>query len=133
MNARKDSADWRQLREFRGVDLLASYIVGWQLDADRLEVDIDLQLSAEHPFYETPRPSEKGCIRAAVIEFPGCRSISRRGDDTPAAGIEALVAELGHGAVESFRVYDDGVYEIEGAFGRVVVDAGRPVLRLAGR
>ena len=133
MNPRSDSTDWRQLREFRGVDMEASFIVGWHYEAGLLSIDMDILLTPDHPFYEPPRPSQKGCIRAAVIEFPYCRSVSRGGDEAGSLQDLAAVAALEHGAVQSFCVYDDGVYEITGAFGQVVVEAERPVMRLTGQ
>jgi len=133
LSSRRDPADWRQLREFRGVDMEASYIVGWHYESGLLSIDMDILLTPEHPFYEKPRPSQKGCIRAAVIEFPYCRSISRTDGEQGSTEGEAIVAALEHGAVRSFCVYDDGVYEIAGAFGQVVVEAERPVMRLTGR
>jgi len=111
----------------------ASYIVGWHYESGLLSIDMDILLTPEHPFYEKPRPSQKGCIRAAVIEFPYCRSISRTDGEQGSTEGEAIVAALEHGAVRSFCVYDDGVYEIAGAFGQVVVEAERPVMRLTGR
>ncbi len=130
MNSRRNPTDWRQLREFRGVDMEGSYVVGWRHEAGLLSIDMDILLTPDHPFYETPRPSQKGCIRAAVIEFPYCRSISRADDKDRPLESEAAVATLEHGAVQSFCVYDDGVYEITGVFGHVVVEAERPVMRL---
>lgn len=110
----------------------ASFIVGWHYEAGLLSIDMDILLTPDHPFYEPPRPSQKGCIRTAVIEFPHCRSVSRGGDEAGSVDGEAVVATLEHGAVQSFCVYDDGIYEITGAFGHVVVEAERPVMRLTG-
>ncbi len=131
MNAAQERTDWRELREFRHVDLNASFVLGWQLDGDTLCIDLDLHLEPGHAFYESPRPAEKVCIRPAVLEFPHCDSVSRP-DDGAGADMGALVATLGIGSIEGFVVYDDGVYELSGKFGTVVIDAGRVVLRLTG-
>ena len=131
MTSAQDRTDWRELREFRHVDLDASFVLGWQLDGDTLNVDIDLHLEPGHSFYEAPRPAEKVCIRPAVLEFPHCESITRP-DDGAGADMGALVAALGIGGIHGFVVYDDGVYELSGKFGTVVIDAGRVVLRLTG-
>ena len=126
-----ESVSWRQLREFAGVDLTRSYILSWGVDGDTLCVDVDLYLEAEHPFYEKPRPNEKVCIRPAVIEFPYCVSIET---NIPAGGngLADAVAVLGLGGIEELRRYHDGPYEISGEFGRVRIDAERPILRLRG-
>jgi hypothetical protein len=126
-----DRTDWRDLREFRHVDLESSFVLGWQLDGDTLCVDLDLHLEPGHVFYEAPRPAEKVCIRPAVLEFPHCESLSRP-DDGAGADMGALVAALGIGNIESLVVYGDGVYELSGKFGTVVIDASRAVLRLTG-
>ena len=123
--------DWRKLREFAGVDLTASFGLTWYLEADTLFIDSDVLLLPEHPFYEKPRPAEKVCIRAAVIEFPFCTGVSvdgvASGDD-----IRGCVSGLRHGAISGMRRYAGGRYELQGEFGRVIIEAERPVLRLKG-
>lgn len=131
MSSRADRTDWRELREFRHIDLEASFALGWRLDGDTLYVDLDLYLEPGHAFYEPPRPAEKVCIRPAVLEFPHCDGLSRP-DDGAGADMGALVAALGIGGIEGFVVYEHGVYELSGKFGTVVIDAGRAVLRLTG-
>ena len=124
-------ADWREIREFAGADLTRSFVLFWELESETLMVDIDLFLTPEHPFYEKPRPSEKVCIRPAVIEFPFCDRIESNAvpaDTDPAI----LVTKLGHGAIEGLRRLVDGRYEIKGEFGLVMLDAERPILRLKG-
>lgn len=131
MSAEQHRTDWRDLNEFRHVDLAESFVLGWQLDSHTLCVDLDLHLEPGHAFYETPRPAEKVCIRPAILEFPHCESLYRP-DDGAGADMGALVAGLGIGKIDGLVVYDDGVFELSGKFGTVVIDAGRPVLRLAG-
>jgi len=125
------ATDWRELREFAAVDLTRSFILTWNIESGMLMVDVDLFLTPEHPFYEEPRPAERVCIRPAVIEFPLCEAIE---SDEIQTGLEptAVVAQLGHGAIDGVRRLADGRYEISGAFGEVRVDAERPVMRLKG-
>lgn len=117
MNDTGARTNWRQLREFRAVDLCGSYVVAWSIEAETLLLDIDLQLTAEHPFYEKPRPAEKVCIRPAVIEFPFCAK-------------PASTAELDIGRIDDLNVLADGHYELSGEFGIIEIDAERPILRL---
>ena len=131
MSSGADRTDWRELREFRHVDLESSFVLGWQFGGDALCVDLDLCLEPGHAFYEPPRPAEKACIRPAVLEFPHCENLSRP-DDRAGADIGAIVAALDIGNIDGLVVYDDGVYELFGKFGTVVIDAGRAVLRLTG-
>lgn len=125
------ATDWRELREFAAADLTQSFVLSWDMESGILMVDVDLFLTPEHPFYEEPRPAERVCIRPAVIEFPLCEAIE---SDKIQAGPDptAAVAQLGHGAIDGVRRLADGRYEISGAFGVVLVDAGRPVMRLKG-
>lgn len=136
MSGRSTATDWRELREFAAVDLQRSFILSWYVEAQILMIDIDVLLTDEHPFYEKPRPAEKLCIRPAVIEFPFCDAISvdgKSGDSPGTGGSPGVVAEnLGHGAIEALQRLADGRYEIRGEFGRVLINAERPLLRLKG-
>jgi len=120
--------DWRQLREFAGVDLTQSFVLSWKFQADTLSIDIDLFLCAEHPFYERPRPAEKACIRPARIDFPWCDGLEWN-DGKPDEPAEAA-PRLPPGAITSLEVVGDGEYELLGEFGNVRIRAERPVLRL---
>lgn len=126
------SINWRKLSEFAGVELGKSYVLSWHVARGTLSIDVDLQLKSEHPFYEKPRPAEKVCIRAAVIDFPYCESIMV--DDVAVdESIADTVARLGIGAIDDLRRQDGGPYELTGEFGRVLIDAERPILRLSRR
>ena len=124
------ATDWRRLREFVAVDLDQSFILSWHVESETLLIDIDLHLTAEHPFYEAPRPAEKACIRPAVIEFPYCESLTVGGDAS--RSIREAVESLGHGAIKGLQRHEDGQYEINGEFGSVFIAAERPLLRLKG-
>jgi hypothetical protein len=124
------SNDWRELREFKGVDLSESFVLSWHLSGEVLRLDIDLCLLPSHVFYESPRPAETACYRAAVLQFPAC-TLLRRQDSTDAAQTAAeLAATLGHGKITCFRRVSDGRYEIYGRFGEVELAAGRPILKI---
>ena len=124
-----DAVDWRKLREFADVDLTQSFVLSWSVEGDSLCIEVDLFLTPEHPFYEKPRPAEKVCIRPAVIEFPHCEALTLDGDDGEDA-IGAVAGRIGLGAITGLIRRDEGPFEIEGKFGRVSIDAERPILRL---
>jgi len=123
------ATDWRELREFEAAALTQSFVLSWDMESGMLMVDVDLFLTPEHPFFEEPRPAERVCIRPAVIDFPLCEAIE---SDKSQVGPDpiAVAAKLGHGAIDGVRRLADGRYEISGAFGVVLVDAERPVMRL---
>ena len=129
MSADQGAVDWRRLREFADVDLTESFVLSWHYQAGTLFIDVDLLLLPDHPFYETPRPAEKVCIRPAIVEFPFCEKVTAE-----AAGeignISTVVDQLGHGAINGLQRLADGCYEISGAFGVVRIEAERPLLKL---
>ncbi len=123
------TVDWRDLREFKAVDLTQSFILSWELDHESLVIDIDLYLQPEHAFYEEPRPAERACFRPALLEFPCCSRATNSPDDS-GNFLKDAVVELGPGRVTGLKLVDDGCYVIKGAFGCVEIDAERPILRL---
>ena len=123
------STDWRLLREFAAVDLTNSYVLSWRLEGAALCIDIDVQLTPDHPFYEEPRPAEKVCIRPALIEFPYARTIEADGVLVSQDVTEATTT-LGPGAISGLCRLAGGRYELEGEFGVVLIAAERPILRL---
>lgn len=125
----EDSVDWRKLREFAGVDLTQSFVLSWRVEGDTLCIEVDLFLTPEHPFYEKPRPAEKVCIRPAVIDFPYCETLTLDGTgaDDP---IATVAGRIGLGAIAGLVRRDEGPFEVKGRFGRVSIDAERPILRL---
>ena len=131
MSEPSEFVSWRKLREFAGIDLTRSFILSWHVEGDSLCIDVDLFLEAEHPFYEKPRPNEKVCIRPAVIEFPYCAALESNIPGTT-GDLASAVALLGLGGIEGLRRYHDGPFELRGEFGKVRIDAERPILRLRG-
>ncbi len=128
MSEISENADWQDFSEFSGVQLTSSFALSWHLEAEMLVIDVDVELTPEHPFYEKPRPSERVCIRAAVIEFPFCERVSE--SSTPDGSIADVVERLGHGAIHGLKQLAENRYELSGKFGNVLIDAERPLLRL---
>ena len=127
-----NDANWTKLREFRAVDLAASYVLSWELSRGSLRIDLDLCLLPEHPFYETPRPKEKACIRAALLEFPQLSRLVAASRAPACTTAGELAAGLPGGRIRDLNLIDDGRYDLQGAFGTVEIHAGRPILRLKG-
>ena len=123
-----DTNDWRELREFAGVELTDSFVLSWDYAGGALLIDIDVCLAPSHPFYEKPRPAEGACIRAATLEFPYCTSLTAGSGNDPAE----TVRTLGNGRIDGLRRTGDGRYEMTGAFGRIEIVSERPLLRLKG-
>ena len=128
MSDARDTTDWRQLREFRGVDLTGSFVLSWHLERGLLRLDVDLSLLPSHPFHEAPRLSGRACYHAAFIEFPACTFLALR--EGGADGAPLTAAGLGPGRIDGLRRTREGGYEIRGAFGEVAIRSDRPLLRL---
>lgn len=132
---RTNTNDWRELREFAGIRLDESFVLSWALEGGSLVIDLDLCLAPDHSFYEEPRPAERDCIRAAILEFPHCSYVGRAGGTAEAiemspTAMAAVTDGLGLGKVDGMRRIGDGQYEINGLFGRIRIDAERPLVRL---
>jgi hypothetical protein len=125
----EDTTDWTELREFAAVGLTQSYALSWQLEATSLMIDLDLFLCPAHPFYEKPRPSEKGCFRAAFLEFPACTRVLVAGKMAQESLAETI-RSLTPGLITGLRRTGDGRYEILGKFGTAEILADRPLLRI---
>ena len=127
-----DVTDWRELREFKAVDLTKSFVLSWNTVSESLLIDLDLFLCPDHAFYEEPRPAEKACFRPAYLEFPYCSLISSGTNTKQGRSVADIAATLGHGLIEGLRRIGEGRYEMMGEFGRVEIEAERPLLRLKG-
>jgi hypothetical protein len=130
MSDEATTVSWRHLREFADVNLTRSFVLSWHVEGEMLVVDIDLFLEPDHPFYESPRPAEKACIRPAFIEFPYCDEL--RSTQAGSGEVAEISGKLGLGAISDLVVLDDGRYAISGEFGTVYIVAERPILRLKG-
>lgn len=122
-----DTTDWKELREFKAVDLTRSFVLSWDVEAGSLLVDVDLCLCPEHALYEKPRPAEKACYRPAWIDFPHCEEAT---DSASAGHLADSIRKLRPGQISGLKRTGEGRYEIYGEFGTVVVRAERPMIRL---
>lgn len=125
-----DTTDWKELREFKGVDLTASYVLSWQVEGEALLLDLDLCLLPEHAFYEKPRRKDAGCIFPAVLEFPYCSQLRSADVRADAGTINGVASRLGLGRIRGMQRTGDGIYRLRGQFGSITVHAERPLLRL---
>ncbi len=128
-----DVTDWRELREFKAVDLAKSFILSWDTESESLLIDLDLFLCPDHAFYEKPRPAEKACFRPASLEFPYCSRINSGADAKNGRSVTEVASTLRRGLIQGLRRIGNGRYEITGEFGKVEIDAERPLLRLKGQ
>ncbi len=125
-----DAVSWTEFREFRGIDLEASFLLSATLLGDMLKLELDLVLTPEHALYEKPRPAQKACVRAGIVEFP---YLDRLAVDDQAILTETAVsalASLEPGRISALSVAGEGSYLLSGEFGTVAFESGRPVLHI---
>lgn len=125
-----DITDWTELREFKGVDLAASFVLSWHRDGHRLLIDMDLCLLPDHALYEPPRRDGQACIWPAALEFPHCDRIEAGGQSADEQTFGPFASRLGLGRISSLQRTGEGRYRLQGRFGSVQIDADRPILRL---
>jgi hypothetical protein len=72
-----------------------------------------------------------------LLEFPDCSRLMAgtrgAGGGTIADTIADRASALAHGKISGLRRVGEGRYELHGEFGAVVIEAGRPLLRLGDR
>ena len=124
-----DKTDWKDLREFKSLDLEQSFVLSWEISGETLQIDVDLNLRSGHALYEPPRPAEKACFRPGHIDFPQCSAVRMSGEngDIPAT---LAIQRLGSGKISGLRRIGEGKYQFEGGFGSVIIVADRPMVRL---
>ena len=125
-----DITDWSELREFKAIDLTASYVLSWHRDGNSLLIDMDLCLLPEHALYEEPRRAGEACIWPAALEFPYCNRLIADSGEGDEKSFGALAERLGLGRISNLEKTREGRYRLRGRFGTVQINAERPILRL---
>jgi hypothetical protein len=121
---------WLDMPEFDGIDLGESWVLGWTLDSNRLQFQLDVVLVPGHPLYAPPPPDELACYRSGTLLFPeaveviGLPSVD---DVRPAIGADG-VSDYGH--LDWLESTESG-YRVTGDFGEVLVRSGHPRVILA--
>jgi hypothetical protein len=131
-----DTTDWRNLREFKGIDLTRSFLLSWEVARSTLRLDVDLYILPDHPHYEKPRPSEKACFLAGHIDFPDCTQVvgdAAVSDGSSSESIADSTLHLGGGKISAMTRTGEGEYVICGDFGQVAIHGDRPMVRLKDR
>jgi hypothetical protein len=59
----------------RGVDLTDSFILGWNLCEGYFEIDLELSLWPENPYYEKPKNDEFTCYKKGKLTFTGLKTV----------------------------------------------------------
>lgn len=111
--------DWREILNLAGVDLQQSYLLTCRHEDDEVLLELDVQLTSQHPLFEPPRPAEGGCYRAAELVFP--------------AATQLCMPSTPNGLITRFVETEENKYLLEGDFGQLTVTSDTPFLRLEER
>jgi len=115
--------DWRQLENFRGIDLNDSFIMSWELSTEQLFFEFEASIWPESMFYATPKANEYTCYRKATLSFSEIESVngltlmeSDRYATDPDGSID-------YDNIDSLSMTNHG-FNLIGDFGEVIITGG---------
>jgi hypothetical protein len=116
--------DWRNLEEFKGIDLNDSFILSWEQSTEKLTFELIISIWPESEFYTKPHPDEYTCYRKGTLSFTGIESLvglasmeSTRYSTDPDGSID-------YGNIDSLVKSERG-FNLGGEFGEVTVGGGK--------
>jgi hypothetical protein len=118
--------NYDQLPGLEGIYLEDSFVREIVETEDYTSFTLIAALSPDHPAYEEPAPKEAHRYRVAVLTFPSVRArtwhirTTERFTDADGA--------VDYGNIDRFTAGGDGVYRLEGEWGRVEIRSGPPEL-----
>jgi hypothetical protein len=119
------ASDWTQLREFDGVDLSESYVLGWVLAEDELVLELDVALTPDHALYTPPRAEERTCWVRGHLHCPGASSVQGLQDQCGIVGATDATGAGDYGSIDELS-WADGQAHIVGEFGDITLRSSRP-------
>jgi hypothetical protein len=113
---------------FKYVYLEGSWVLDIRAELGRVVFDMDVVLIESHPAYAPPRRGEPYCFRRGLIRFENVESLSWTGQMLFKPAVDAS-GEQDFGGIDDFRIAE-GVYALEGDFGRLEIASSPPALDL---
>jgi hypothetical protein len=115
--------DWRNLEDFKGIDLNDSFILSWEQSTEKLTFELIVSIWPESVFYTKPHPNEHTCYRKGTLSFIGIESLvglasmdSTRYSTDPDGSID-------YGNIDSLIKSESG-FNLCGQFGEVTISGG---------
>ena len=101
---------------FNGIDFENSYLLGVIYDDESLTLELDFNLTEEHPSYTAPEGGEDACYRSGYVRFADIEDL-QIDKAKPAEGEEQDYSVI-------YSVADDGnKFEISCGWGEITVAA----------
>jgi len=68
--------NWTEIPEFNGIDLSESYVLGWSISSNTLEIHLEVVLCPGHPQFHQPPSSEWACYHPGRLVFDDLESLT---------------------------------------------------------
>ncbi len=123
------ASNWTQLREFDGVDLSESYVLGWQLAPAELvfQLDVALTLTPEHRLYASPRAGERTCWVRGALHFAEPSFVQGLREPSIVPGATDATGARDYGNIDGLS-WADGEGHVFGEFGDVTFHSSPPYI-----
>jgi hypothetical protein len=109
---------------FEGIDFEHSYLLGVIYDDESLTLEMEFNLTADHPRYAAPADGEEGCFRQGFVRFADIEDL------------QISKARPGKGQADYSTVYsltgDGQKFEVSSGWGEIKVAAGSVRVALDG-
>jgi len=115
--------NWKELKEFSGIDLNDSFVLSWNHDCNNLVFELVASIWPDSKHYEQPKNNEYTCYKPAKLSFNNFVVLSgllEMSDVTPFTDADN---EKDYGNIDSLVSNDSG-YTVEGEFGEVSISGG---------
>jgi len=111
-----------ELPGFEELVLEESYVLGIEAVPGAVTFAVDFVLTPGHPAYAPPPEDENESYRRGTMRFTGVKRLEWSGQGAPPATDATGEADYGH--IDDLQ-WDDNRFELEGDWGRMVLEAER--------
>ncbi len=120
---------WREMPEFKAVDLEDTGILGWRAETAALIFEVEASLWPGHALYHPPPPEHWTCYRKAYLVFPGAQEITGLLSVSDASSTVDPDGSIDYGTIDSLIETKSGHFRVIGDFGDVSLLSEQPYLQ----
>jgi hypothetical protein len=120
--------EYRSIPGFEDIYLEDSWVLGVRAEPGRVVFDMELVLNESHPAYLPPNAGEQYCYRTGTIRFEKVEALNWTRQLVVKPAVDAT-GERDFGAIDVFGI-EQGVYVLEGDFGRLEIRSSSPAVDL---
>ena len=115
--------DWRQLEDFKGIDLNDSFILSWEQSINKLSFELEASIWPESMFYTKPPANQYTCYRKATLSFAEIEGVVGLISMDLARYSTDPDGSIDYGNIDSLIVTANG-FNVVGDFGEVIITGG---------